>query len=128
MKIAIVGYRNYTDYERFCFIMKEFNVKNASMIISGGAPGIDSLAERWALENGFRKRIDPNEIIEKELLIYPAEWNKYGKAAGPIRNKFIVDKMDIMIAIPSPTSTGTYNSISLAKQAGKTCYIVSNFK
>ena len=48
-------------------------------IVEGGARGTDALAKRYALERGF---------ILKE---FPADWDKNGRAAGPIRNSEMVD-------------------------------------
>lgn len=102
---AIVGSRHFTDYELFCEVCDTFKCQ-MQRIVSGGARGADTLAERYAKENRI------------ELLVFPAEWHLYGKAAGPKRNQQIVDEADHMIAFLAPHSKGTRNSITLAQRKG----------
>jgi len=75
-------------------------------IMSGGAPGVDSVAIDWAVVNWCRGKK------------YKAEWNKYGGKAGPIRNKRMLEdgKPDVVIAFPG--GSGTANMVMLAKRAG----------
>lgn len=75
-------------------------------IISGGAPGADDRAIDWAASNWT-----PVEV-------YKANWNTYGKAAGMIRNKQMLEegKPDLVIAFPG--GRGTANMIKLAREAG----------
>lgn len=79
--------------------------------MSGGAKGADSLAERFAKENNI------------ETMIFPADWDKYGKNAGYIRNKDIISNSDIVIAFWDGKSKGTKISIDLAKQSSKILFI-----
>ena len=51
-------------------------------IVSGGASGADTLAHVWADALGY-------EFIE-----FPANWKKYGKSAGMIRNRKMIDETD----------------------------------
>jgi RNAse (barnase) inhibitor barstar len=113
MKLAIVGSRSFTDYERFRELLKDFSIENKELaskvdsFISGGARGTDSLAESLA------KHLDlPIEIIQ-------ARWDVYGRSAGMIRNKELVSKCDYLIAFWDGKSKGTANSIELCKQLGK---------
>ncbi len=75
-------------------------------IISGAAKGVDSVAIDWAITNW---------LSFKE---FPANWDKYGKAAGPIRNKQMLEegKPDLVVAFPG--GRGTANMVKLAKEAG----------
>lgn len=108
MKLAIVGSRDYIDYNQMSeFIKSKFDMTEIDTIVSGGARGADALAERFAEENGLK------------MIVKKANWDKYGRAAGPIRNKLIIEEADMVAAFPSPKSTGTRNSMSLAKKAGK---------
>ena len=76
------------------------------IIVSGGAPGADSLGERYAKERGL--------AVER----YPADWSKHGKAAGPIRNEQMASVADALIAFPleGAANRGTYNMVRLAKE------------
>lgn len=71
-KVAIVGSRNFNDYDLLNERLKTY-VDNISEIISGGAKGTDSLAEGFADEYNIKKTI------------FKAEWDKFGRSAGIIR-------------------------------------------
>ncbi len=109
MKVGIVGCRKYSNYEEFKNKIDIWEKINGSIstIISGGATGADSLAEKYAQENNI------------ELIIHEAEWDKYGNKAGPIRNTLIVNDCDKLIAFPSKSSRGTWDSVIKAKNADK---------
>ncbi len=108
--IAIVGSRGFKDYALLCASVDEY-IKSLEpydvnvTIVSGGAAGADTLAERYADENNCKK------------LIFLAEWKKYGRAAGIVRNKDIINAADTVIAFWDGKSKGTNNSIDLAKKA-----------
>lgn len=108
MKLAIVGSRNFTDYDLMCsYISSKFDLSDIDTIVSGGAKGADALAERFAHEYNLL------------LHVKKAEWSKYGRAAGPMRNKQIIEECDAVVAFPTVSSKGTLNSINLAKKLGK---------
>lgn len=81
-------------------------------IISGGAKGADTLAERFAKER------------EYETLIFSADWKTHGKAAGFIRNKQIVVACDMVLAFWDGKSKGTQHTIVLAKAAKRPTFII----
>ena len=105
MKLAIVGSRKFHNY-RYLENLLEPIKESIEWIISGGAKGVDTLAERYA-----RKHNIP-------FLLFPANWDRYGKRAGLMRNQQIVDEADHMIAIPTSTSKGTRDSIRRARAKG----------
>ena len=79
-------------------------------IVSGHCAGADKLGELYA------------EKRNVSVKIFPAEWERYGKRAGPIRNKRMVDYISgfehkIVIAFVSANTKGTRNTIALAKKA-----------
>lgn len=76
-------------------------------VISGHARGADSLGEQLAKDMEFKCEV------------YPADWNTYGKAAGPIRNRrmLIEGKPELVIAFKGPNSRGTQNMITQARKA-----------
>ena len=110
-RVVIAGCRDYENYEQ----AKEFidiclsNVRkeNEIIIVSGGARGADAIGERYAKENGF--------AVEK----YPADWEKYGKSAGPIRNKQMAEISDYVICFWNEKSKGTKSMIDFAKKLNK---------
>jgi hypothetical protein len=106
MKVAIVGYRNFSDYKLFCDHIESWE-GDIDYIVSGGAKGTDTMAAKYARENGI------------PFKIFHAKWKEHGKRAGPIRNKQIVDFCDCVIAFLSPLSVGTKDTLAKAKRCGK---------
>ena len=108
MILAIVGSRDYDDYDNFKIIVKKYIKKHGTpeLIVSGGASGIDSLAEKYAKE------------FDIPIKIFYAKWKKYGKKAGPHRNTKIVNMSTHILAMPSKSSIGTYDTINKGKKAG----------
>lgn len=110
IKIAIGGCRDFNDREYiFKFLdqyIKELRYEEI-IIISGHCCGVDAIAEEYA------------EIKKFKTMIFPAEWDKFGRAAGPARNKKMVEASDIVIAFWDEKSKGTKSLISLAKKMGK---------
>lgn len=109
MKIGVVGSRNFNDYIK---LKTELDKYHATFIISGGAVGADTLAKKYADENNI------------PTVIYLPDWNKYGKSAGAIRNKDIVNNSDMIVAFWDGISKGTAISINLAKKTNKTIEII----
>ena len=111
VKIVVAGSREYTNYnEAKKFIDKcisRIRKNNKIIIISGGARGADTLGEEYAKENGFK--------IER----YLADWETYGKSAGPIRNKMMAQNCNYVICFWDGKSAGTKTMIEYAKQYNK---------
>ncbi len=117
MKIAVVGSREFKDI-KFArrVIMKEFlfaipctDDKNQEepIIVSGGARGIDSLAEIEA------------KNLKIKTIIFKPDWDRYGKKAGFLRNILIINEADKVIAFWDGASKGTKHSIDLAIKQDK---------
>ncbi len=105
MKIAIVGSRNLIlSVEEVYNRVKEFN---PTMIISGGARGIDTIAKNLAYKYNI------------ELLEFLPDYDKYGKRAPLIRNKQIVEEANIIIAFWNGQSRGTLHALKYAKEQRK---------
>lgn len=94
----IESLRNYLDA-----VLSEFP---EMLIIQGGAKGADSLASTWAKDRGI------------EQILFPAQWDKYGKAAGFLRNTEMLEvgKPDLVIAFLG--GTGTAMMCKIASAAG----------
>jgi len=112
MKIGIVGSRGFNNYTSFKQVVSGF-IQDGDSIVSGGAPkGADSMAELYAKE----------EYIE--IKIFKADWDKYHEGAGMIRNGYIVDESDFVIAFWDGTSRGTKDTITKCKNLNKQCIII----
>lgn len=85
---------------------------NFTELIHGGARGADTLAMLWA---------EKNEI---PVRCFPADWDKYGKKAGYIRNKQMAEYGEILIAFWDGQSKGTRMMIELAKEHNVNVIIV----
>ena len=115
-RVIIAGSRKFNDYQKLFETLDNIGIHMINSIdpveiISGHAPGADTLGERFADAYGY------------PLKIFPADWDKYGKAAGPIRNeqmaKYAAEAdRGMLIAFPISESKGTRNMIKLAKQYG----------
>jgi len=115
MKLAIVGSRDITNYpffkQKVDSILESMD-SPIDVIVSGGAQGVDSMAERYAKEKNI-----PTQIFKPD-------WAKFGKAAGPIRNRTIVENSDMIIAFPIEGSRGTQSTIDIANEMGKKVTII----
>jgi predicted Rossmann fold nucleotide-binding protein DprA/Smf involved in DNA uptake len=111
VKLAVIGSRDFTNYLLLKAELEPFKDK-IQVIISGGAKGADTLAEKFADEFGIPK------------LIYPADWDNLGKKAGFIRNKQIIDSCEAVVAFWDGKSKGTKHSIELAEKQGKPVKII----
>lgn len=115
-KVIIAGGREFSDYALLCESCDKFLCQKHQthdiVVISGTARGADTLGERYAHERGY--------AVEK----YPADWNRDGKAAGPIRNAQMAKVADALIAFWDGQSKGTANIIDQAKTRGLSIKIV----
>ena len=102
MKLLIAGSRSITDFDLTPYIPDD-----VTEIISGGADGIDTLAEKYADEHKLSKHI-----------LRP-EYSKYGKAAPILRNHVMVDLADAVLVIWDGKSRGTRSTVNYAKEKGK---------
>ncbi len=110
-RVVVAGCRDYDNYEEakayIDFCISNIREKYEIIIVSGGCKGADMLGERYAKENRFK--------IER----YIADWDKYGKGAGPIRNKQMAEVGDFVICFWDGKSSGTRSMISCAQKFGK---------
>lgn len=106
--IAVIGSREFSDATLLKSILDQHK---PIRIISGGARGADALAQNYGIENGI------------ELVIYKPDWKKYGRGAGIIRNRLIVDAADYVIAFWDGESRGTKAAIDYARTQNKPVHI-----
>lgn len=106
MKVAIIGSRGFNDYELLKSRLLE-HVKVIECIISGGAKGADSLAERFAQEYNIPTKI------------FLPDWKQFGRSAGIVRNKEIVKEADLCFIFWDGESKGTKSVIDFCKKLNK---------
>ena len=115
-KLVIAGSRNFHDYPMLVQAVDDHlkdKVKNREIVIvSGTAEGADQLGEQYAQEKGFH--------LER----YPAAWERFGNAAGPIRNEQMVKAADEVIVFWDGESAGTKNIIASAQAANIPCTVI----
>lgn len=99
-RIAVVGSRSFADYEHLRRVLQAWL---PAEIISGGAQGADTLAQRLAQEENL-----PITVIKPD-------WRQFGRAAGPIRNRAIVDASDMVVAFWDGQSRGTASTLEYAR-------------
>jgi hypothetical protein len=87
-------------------MLSDKRTKRRIVIVSGAARGADTLGEQYARERGYQIRR------------YPADWYKYGKKAGPLRNDLMARNADALIAYWDGRSPGTSNMIETARNYG----------
>jgi hypothetical protein len=107
MKLIIAGGRNFANYELLCEeVSTLIDGISEVEIVSGGAKGADLLGEHYA--------------IDKDLKVkrFPADWERFGKAAGFKRNAEMAQYADSCICFWDGQSKGTGHMIELAKKAG----------
>jgi len=113
MRILVCGDRRWSDRDYLYDILDFYLARKdnpVAVIIEGDATGADQMAGDWAAEVGVF------------LEVYPAHWERFGHAAGPIRNKEMLEqgKPDLVLAFHNEIhkSTGTKNMMHLAEKAG----------
>ncbi len=116
LRVLVCGGRGYSDRARLFSFLDEF--KHLGVVASGAAPGADWLAEQWCMEHGV------------PFKGYPAQWDVHGKAAGPIRNRQMLNegKPDEALGlisglVGSEFSKGSQNMADLCGLAGIPCDI-----
>ena len=115
IKVIVAGSRNFDNYdllkENLLYYLQRYDLTTVE-IVSGTARGADSLGERFAMEYGCK------------IKRFPADWNKYGKKAGYIRNRQMAEYADACVCFWDGKSKGTKWMIELAKQKGLNLRIV----
>jgi len=105
MRVAIVGSRDYSPLSDVVDYVR--SLPDDTVIITGGARGVDQIAESEALARGL------------EVVVHLPDWAKYGKSAGMIRNRVVVDDCEKLKAFWDQVSPGTKGVIAMAAKAGK---------
>ena len=112
--IIICGDRNWDDYEKIKKVLS--SIDRTYTVIQGGCKGADTLAKNACIELGI------------QCITICAEWDKYGRSAGPIRNKAMLSLNPVqVIAFHSEiqNSKGTKNMITISMEKNIPCSCIS---
>lgn len=111
IRVVVTGSREWSDYE---IVEEAFTLlPPGSRLAHGGARGLDTIAGEIALVQGL------------EVVVYPADWSRYGKLAGTLRNRMMVDTEfpHLVLAFPLPGSIGTWHCAYYALARGHEVYV-----
>lgn len=111
MRVLITGGRDFSNSSALHKVLDQINITE---MCEGGAKGADLLAAKYAVVKNIPCKT------------YLANWSEYGKAAGMIRNKEMLEdfKPDMVVAFPG--GLGTNGMIKLARKAGVLVCIAAN--
>jgi len=107
MRVLVCGGRDFRNWSALVAALDKIDTERGiTHVIHGEAPGADYLSDVWGVARC------------KELLRFPASWQTYGRAAGPIRNAQMLKdgKPDLVVAFKG--GDGTANMIRQAREAG----------
>ena len=108
MNLLIVGSRGIKKYD-----LEKYIPEGTTLVISGGADGIDRLAENYADQKQLSK------------LILRPQYSRYGKAAPLKRNEKMVELCDTVLVIWDGSSRGTRYTINYAEKLGKKVILIT---
>lgn len=96
MRVLVCGGRNYGNWEHVRSVLDKMHTENPiECVINGGADGADYQARFWAIRN------------KVEVITEPADWEKHGRAAGPIRNERMIEEHAPELVVAFPGGRGT---------------------
>lgn len=114
MRVLVCGGREYKDRNFLFAVLDSFHMaRPITAIIHGNARGADSLAGQWAHYQ------NPPVPVE----VYPADWSTHGKAAGSIRNQFMLDNGKPVCIIAFPGGSGTADMVRRSRKANLTTVV-----
>lgn len=103
--VAVTGGRNYDNVEFVYKSLEEIRSRYGPFtLLVGDATGLDSIARDWAF------------IHNVGMNVFKADWKKFGRAAGPIRNKKMINRAGLLLAFPG--GRGTADCVRAAQHSG----------
>jgi hypothetical protein len=112
MKLLVTGDRNYTNYS---IVYETIKIIQPTLVIHGACKGLDLLADKAAKALCIKTHSEP------------AKWDTYKKAAGPIRNRVMLEmKPDLVVGFHDniASSSGTKDMLTAAINAGTVVWLV----
>jgi len=109
MRVLVCGGRDYPDQARVWKTLQEIHDETPiERIIQGGATGADAWAMTWG------------HTAEVPVRTYEADWKKFGRRAGPIRNQVMLEEQSPTLVVAFPGGKGTADMVRRALKAGIT--------
>lgn len=118
MKLLVCGSRSIKDFEWVGTQIENYILSTLNLtfdditIIEGEASGVDTIAKMWA------------EFRMRPIISMPADWKTYGRGAGIIRNKQMVELCDACLILWDGVSKGTKNDITLCEKLNKPIKVI----
>lgn len=113
MRLIIAGSRTIAST---AYVLEKLDAivdcEEVEYVLSGMARGVDRMGEHWA------------EVHNVKVVQFPAQWDKYGRRAGYLRNELMADEATHLIAIWDGVSKGTKHMIDIARKRGLEVRIV----
>lgn len=106
-RVLVCGGRDFSDWGELTRILNDLHAdRGFTVLIEGGAKGADTLAHNWAVAH------------KVETLEFPADWERFGRSAGHVRNRQMLEegRPDLVVAFSG--GRGTANMVTLATDAG----------
>lgn len=113
MKLIIAGFRTFHNYGKLTRELSAIPLWEITEIVNGGATGADRLGEQFAKENNI------------PVKVFQADWNQYGKKAGPIRNHEMAKYADQAIVFHENNSKGASDMILKMSSLSKPCKVIT---
>lgn len=115
MRVLVTGGRDYQNFRKVEQALNRYHrLYGITEIVEGGARGADSLARQWARQNNVRVRT------------FPADWKKYGRSAGPIRNRQMLTEARPHRVVVFPGGRGTAHMARTARDHGILVHYVTD--
>lgn len=108
LTVLACGGRDYGDGEKVSQVLDALNAgpRPIGRLVHGAARGADNLAALWAMTRHV------------PAVPYQADWEKYGKAAGPLRNQRMLDNEQVDLVVAFPGGKGTRDMVQRARRKG----------
>ena len=107
IRLLVTGGRDYNNKEELYTTLDSIASKyHVEVLIHGAARGADTLAGIWAKDRGV------------EVIAVPANWTQYGRQAGPIRNRDMLNNHRPNLVVAFSGGKGTRDMVDISKKAG----------
>jgi hypothetical protein len=119
MRLIIAGSRDIWPSVEFIddmvkSLFPSFLADGDSVLLNGGAQGVDAQALKWSMSTLWEDRPDYEFQVEH----YPADWDTFGKEAGPRRNRKMAENADALLLLWDGETTGSKSMLVCGKVAG----------